>query len=398
MRKYLPFSLAFVLLAISGCIQFRSNPMFTNLDEISEREKSFFNADVIYADVFTSEGWNTKAKGCLSVENTKNAAYKGSGGLHITWNRQGPGCPWLGIGFGWDNWTGKDLSRIKNVGAITFFVRMVEGERSNLPWAIGLEDFSGRQAWLGMNTAAIKGDKIGRDWVKIELPISEFDWHDQNANASNIKQIIFNLEADGQIFMDEIRILPYEGGFRQRYFLPVNSEVSELPVFSELHLAEKMRFHEHEFAMNVVGNYLHVYGKINEPSSASNNKDIPFDVEMAFSTDKNANPRRPRMINSDQHLGFRLGQSQQVINIRTEQALPNVEMKQNRSERFLEFEAKIPLQSLGVDAFKLGALYGLEIAVNSIDNGQKKQVRWNDDNNHDFASNPARWGEFLVVE
>ncbi len=387
-----------LLLIAGGCIQFRSNPMFSNLDEASEKETSFFTADVIYSDVLTSEGWNTKAKGCLSVENTKKAAYKGSGGLHIAWNRQGQGCPWLGIGFGWDNWTGKDLSRIKNTGSITFFVRMTQGERANLPWAIGLEDFSGRQAWLGMNTAAIKGENIGREWVKVELPLSEFDWHDQKTNASNIKQIIFNLEADGEVFMDEIRILPYESGIRKRYSLPVNQNAASLPVFSELHISEKMRFHNHAFAMSVEGNYLHLFGKLNISSTASEHEPLLFDVEMAFATDKYANPRRLRMVNSDMHLGFRLGQKQHVVNLRNEELIPNTEIKQQRSNGHIEFEAKIPLQSLGISEFADGMLYGLEIAVNSIEDGTKKQVRWNDDNNHDFASNPSKWGEVLVVK
>ena len=108
----------------------------------------------------TSEGWFTQAEGCIYAEVTKEAAYQSEFGIDLKWDRTKAGCPWLGFGFGWDNWTGKDLSNIKNIAAVQFYVRMVEGERVNIPWAVGLEDFTGAQAWLGMSANAIKAVKI----------------------------------------------------------------------------------------------------------------------------------------------------------------------------------------------------------------------------------------------
>jgi hypothetical protein len=397
MRKTHLYLGVFFLLLITGCIQLKQNTLFINMNETSER--AFFAADVIYSDALSSEAWNTKARGCISVVNSKIAAYKGSAGLHVTWNRQGQGCPWLGIGFGWDNWTGKDLSKIKNIGAITFYVRNVQGERSNLPWAIGLEDFTGRQAWLGMNTAAIKGENIGTEWVQIELPLSEFNWHEQGANPANIKQIIFNLEADGEIYMDEIRIAPYHGGFRKRYRMSQPLTIDSLPVFSELYISDKMMVSNHEFAMSVIGSHLHIYGKLDQLPIDLQSAKQNFDVEIAFSTDRNANPRRPRMLSSDQHLGIRLGDVPQIFDIRKGKAMSGVESSLLITNKTTEFEVKLPLESLGTaKKFSIGALYALEIAVHSFHNGEKKRELWNDNANQDFSSNPARWGEFLILE
>jgi len=406
----IPKSIAWILVPLLAiaCGQVKQNAVFNNLNEPSESEKVFFTADEIYSDALTSDAWNTRASAqCISVKNRTEAAYKGTHGMHVTWNRQGPGCPWLGLGFGWDNWTGKDLSQIKNTGAIEFYVRMVEGERGNLPWAIGLEDFSGGQAWLGMSTNAVKAEKIGTNWTRIELPLSEFNWLEQNADASNIKQIIFNMEADGEIYMDEVRIVPYKGGFRKRAyvdFVPNQNFDASLDKSSYVWNTQANQLGANKIYLAVIGSYLHIAGEVIDKTPLQNTKSEGnvYDgdaFEIAFSTDFEANPRRPRLLSSDQHIGISMGKSHEIWNWRKKVKLQKAEVLTQEIPDGYRFAVKIPLEELEITGFIEGKLYGLEMAIDQGDaNKRSNQIRWNDAANAGFNESPSRWGEMMFVE
>lgn len=147
MRKFaLKKVVLFILTGLMyACVQMKPNTLFVDSNSPSGTDTLFYISSEIYHDFYSSEAWNTHQVQCISVIAEEEATFEGDLGLHIKWDRQAEGCPWLGMGFGWDNWTGKDLSSIKNEGAIEFWVRMIEGERSNLPWAIGLKTLPERR-------------------------------------------------------------------------------------------------------------------------------------------------------------------------------------------------------------------------------------------------------------
>jgi hypothetical protein len=389
----------------AGCVEFKPNVLYVDPD--ADKPKPFFISSEIYSEQFTSEGWKTMApEGCLSVETSANAAYKGSLGLHIKWNRVKEGCPWLGFGFGWDNWTGKNLTRIKNTAAIVFYVRMPEGERTNLPWAIGLEDYAGGQAWLGMNKNAIKADKISTEWTKIELPLSEFNWDEQQADASIIKQILFQVEADGEIFIDEIHIAPYTGGFRKRAHLSTLPPLSlslDAPTGDAIWSTDTLDIEGNTVHLAIENGFLCIATNIADKTPLQNSKtgkDI-YDgdgFEIAFSTDLAAKRTRLNYRMSDQHIGFALGKDLKMWNYRTREALQFTEAKTWKTPTGYVFKARIQLAELGINEFEAGQLYGLEMAINKgTEKGRDKQLRWNDPSNPGFHENPSLWGEMLII-
>lgn len=343
---------------------------------------------------------------CIKVEASPKAAYRGGLGLHLQWDKTSEGCPWLGIGFGWDNWTGKDLSRIKNNAAVEFYVKMPEGSRELLPWAIGLEDFTGAQAWLGMQKAAVKAESISEEWTRIELPLSEFNWIEQAANASNIKQIIFQLEADGELYMDEVRIVPYSGGFRQRanvYTLPVEDQfIIDGQSGDAIWNTDPLMIEDDRIYLAIQNNQLLIAAKVNDPDPAQNSQqgDKIYNgdaLELAFSTVTDINPKRPYLLSSDVHIGFAIGDVITAWDWRKKEPLKAIKAAKTVTDSGYIFEAAIDLNALDI-ALKQEALYGLEIAIDRGNlNERYQQSRWNSKDNADFHKRPELWGEMYLV-
>ncbi len=407
MRNKILLAISILVLGFSvhSCVSVKPNELY--VDVFNPNDTLFYISSEIYSNYITSEGWFTESKRCIQVETSNEAAYKGELGLDITWDKTSEGCPWLGFGFGWDNWTGKDLSGIKNTAAIQFHVRMVEGERTNLPWAIGLEDFTGSQAWLGMSTNAIKAEKITTEWTRIELPLSEFNWDEQEADASNNKQIIFNTEADGRIYLDEVKIVPYSGGFRKRANIELITEndfVVDALMDDAIWNSEPVLFGKNQLHLALSDNNLCVALKVKDDNPLKRSysgKDV-FNgdaFEIAFSTDAGKSSRRTGYMSTDQHLGFAL--SHTGINSwdwREERELKTKNFKVLEIEDGYIFEAKINLADLDVEELEQGRLYGLEIAVDhGNESGRIMQERWNDPSNPGFYENPSLWGEMYIT-
>lgn len=395
-----------VLIVVSACVSVKPNALY--IDNSDSGEVSFYNSSEIYADYFTSEGWATQSEGCISLKTTKEAAYQGTEGIDVSWNKTKEGCPWLGFGFGWDNWTGKDLSSIKFIGALQFHVRLLEGERKSLPWAVGLEDFTGAQAWLGVTSNAVKAEKISTEWTRIEMPISEFNWEEQEANISNIKQIIFNTEAEGHVYIDEIKIVPYDGGFRKR----ANIETLKPSQFTvdgrmddDIWKTPTQSFGHNEVHLALIDTFLCVALKVKDETPLQNKftgKDIYQGdaFELAFSTIPDARTKRTNFLSTDQQIGFAL--SKNGINTwdwRKDRELQYKEFIAVETEDGYLFEAKIRLSDLEASLFEKGQLYGLEIAVDhGTTKGRITQERWNDAANSTFHENPSLWGEMYILD
>jgi hypothetical protein len=97
--------IALLIAGFAGCVSVKQNQLY--IPVFNPNDTAFYSASEIYSGQITSEVWATQSENCIQISSSKEAAYEGGLGLHVKWNRQGEGCPWLGIGFGWDNWTGQ---------------------------------------------------------------------------------------------------------------------------------------------------------------------------------------------------------------------------------------------------------------------------------------------------
>ena len=406
MRKVTLFTavITALTLIIAGCVSVKPNQLYIPVQ--NPNDTLFYPSSEIYSGHITSEVWATVSEKCISVNSTKDAAYKGDLGMHIKWNRQGEGCPWLGVGFGWDNWTPKDISSIKNNGAIEFWVRMVDGERPMLPWAFGIEDYGGSSAWLGMSSNALMADKVTTEWTRVVLPFSEFNWDEQDPDLSSIKQIIFQLEADGEVYLDEIKIVPYNGGYRKRINLQTLNENDFLvdgKMGDAIWSTDTNKFGSNQVHMALIDKYLCVAAKVIDPTPLSN----PYEgqkiwdgdcFELAFSSDKNAPQTRGNYLSTDQHIGIALRKNLYAWDWRDERELKQVQMVAEKTEDGYILEAKIDLSELDVEPFIPGELYGVEIAVDhGNENGRDRQERFNEQSVAGFHINPRLWAQMYIV-
>jgi len=135
----LPF-LVFILFLVS-CTTMKQQALFDAPadQEIPEGIENFYALNVFNGKL-SGENWYSKppeisTSACLDIssnyfispelEASDNAEAEHA--TRWTWDKKAGDCPWMGIGFGWDGWAGKDLSQITDKAAIQLKVRSVNG-------------------------------------------------------------------------------------------------------------------------------------------------------------------------------------------------------------------------------------------------------------------------------
>ena len=91
--------------------------------------------------------------------------------------------------------------------AIQMQVKAVKGSFSNLPVAFAFEDYAGVQSYFGFNKTLVSGNFTDTTWQTVRIPLRNFPFERNNADMSKIKQFMVQLEGDGDIYLDDIRIV-----------------------------------------------------------------------------------------------------------------------------------------------------------------------------------------------
>lgn len=388
--------------SMTGCVELKENAMY--LEDPNPEPEAFHTSDEIFSDYMTSEFWISREGGCIEVESGKEFAKEGTSGLNLKWTKVSGGCDWVGFGFGWDNWSGKDLTSIYSTGAIQFYVRLKEGTRTTLPWALGIEDFSGAQAWLGMSSNAVQGDEISTEWTKIQLPLSEFNWDEQGADPSNIKQLIIEVQGDGELEIDEVSLAPYEGGYRKRAVLSVveNNVQYDGRLIEDVWRTDGLEVEDSRLYLAATDGALLMAGRVVDETPLMNNqegKEIYNGdaIEIAFSTDEGSYTRRTMYRSTDKHFAIRMSDQPQVYDYRQKKVVEDAVVAVNKTEQGYSFEAFIPVSNLNDEILNEGQLLGLELAID-LGNGNHREVqqRWNNPETAGFHELPSLWGEMIV--
>ncbi len=396
-------------LLLGSCVQIKKVELFDRSFSSVEPEgiKGFYSLN-IFDEALSHEVWFTKAKNCLKIELTREVAFSGNTSIYWEWDKQSGHCPWLGIGFGWDNWNPKDMSQILDDAAIQLMVRSPSGKIKGLPLAAALEDYSGAQAWLGFSANTIQGEINDTGWTKIILPLSEFNWRENDASPSNIKQLIIQFEASGKLFVDDIRVVPFEGGFRKRYkSLSVNHAEIDMdgkalePIWQSV---PEVSFENYRLKIFCDSSFFYFWAEIpdNDPMlNFQENENIwnGDALEFAFSTDPELPRNRIRYRSTDQHIGIRLNENPIVWDWAHQEIISDsrVEIRNSKDTCFLE--GKILIQHFGINHFEPDRIYGFEIAIDDGNQDGKRtgQFRWNSSGSDGFHLNPSLWGEIIFL-
>jgi hypothetical protein len=111
---------------------------------------------------------------------------------------------------GWDNWAGKDLSELLPYAAIEMYVRSREGTMYGLPIVLTLEDYSDGMGFAYTGNKYFERPVIDEEWQRVVVPLSAFDLEEENLDPTNVKQLMFELQQSGSIYLDEIQLVFYE--------------------------------------------------------------------------------------------------------------------------------------------------------------------------------------------
>lgn len=352
----------------------------------------------IFDNDLSDEVWWTKNNSCIQVNLNKD------GVLNVGWNKDRDGCDWVGMGFGWDAWSSKDIGYIKDTIAIELEVRSAGKPFSNIPWAFCIEDYVGKQAWLGYSKSFLLGSEINSNWTKVQLPLGLFPIEENDVDLTNVKQMMVQMFAAGQIEINSIKIVPFSKKLKAEKMVlqalksPVidgnlNDWKSEFTAISD----------NSEFALNYRQDTLFVAVKVNDDTPFINDKKDGElwngdAVEIAFSTNASADVKRKFFLLSDQHFGVNCGKQPYVWDWKENRKIDLLECKTKLSDGGYELEMAIPFKSLFNATISSETKLGFEIAIDKSGSNslREKQIRWNSPDVEGFHLSPSKWGVLII--
>ncbi|NND95250.1 MAG: hypothetical protein HKN45_10315 [Flavobacteriales bacterium] len=391
---------------LSGCIA--QMEVFDQQSDQSEIPHiGNFYATTVYEDHMSDEVWVSPLPSCITLKTQSEKVYSGDKALHVVWDKGAAACDWIGIGFGWDGWSGKNLGYIYDRSAIRFRMRTDGKPLNSLPVAMGLECYDGTSAWVGFNRKMIQGDQIGQEWTDVIIPILAFNWGEMDADITNIKQLQIEFQASGNLYIDNVEIIEYDKSLRSRGNIVARDEFTDSDILSNAPAIKENPFviEDNEVYLSMDSTSIYVLADIIDDTPVQNSKsgDEIWNgdaVEVAFSTDYEAPLGRNFYMTTDKHFGIKIGENPIVWDWRKEKELENCTIEISKTDNGYSLMAKIPLEQLGVEEdFEHREIYGLEIAVDKgTYDSRTKQLRWNNPDIDGFHDNPSLWGEARIIK
>jgi hypothetical protein len=394
------------VLAVSSCVTMKPVALFDEVSKTPEPPhiENFYALSVLQ-EKLNSEVWFTPDPKCIKVTNAEKH-YSGENSIHLKWDKQEGGCDWIGMGIGWDGWASKDLSMIMNKAAIQFKAYSEGGKKiTSLPLAAAMEDYGGKQAWIGFAPKYISYQP-GEEWATVTLPISEFGWEQFGADETNIKQMIIQFEAAGEVYFDEMKVVPFKGTLNKQY----KSQMVTNPAFvldgtpNEILWSDKIDLEGQSISVVGSSDYLYVSGSIVDKTPLLNTQtgDDVWNgdgLEIALSSNSDANPKRKQILLSDQHVCIKLGMETMVWDYQANIIVKNAEVVTAKTPTGYTFEAKIPYSHFKSGQLKSNTVYDFEVAINDGDGNKRiHQSRWNSAGIEGFHKNPSLWGNVTFKE
>ncbi len=188
-------------------VQLQSKELYDVANAVDSTFINGFKNTLIYADDLSNEIWVSPEKQCVTMEKNSEVVFSGDASLHVKWDKVTNGCKWIGLGFGWSNWQPKDMNEVIAESAIQMKVKSAKGSFSNLPVAFAIEDYTGVQSYYGYNSTLSSGNFNEQAWTTVSIPLKNFPFERNDADLGKVKQFMIQLEGDGDIYLDDIRIV-----------------------------------------------------------------------------------------------------------------------------------------------------------------------------------------------
>ncbi len=415
-------SILIFLFAISLDVLSQDTTRYQELDEVNiEKQRLFqrqglydyyekdltasingFTQLTIFENQMSDEVWSTEGRECVDLtinQDTKDTYLK------LKWNKDQESCDWVGIGFGWDFWSSKDMGQILACAAIEMEIRSKDKVLTNLPWAFCLEDYAGGQAWTGFNKSFAPEGQISKEWTKVIIPLSAFPFEAFDCDPGNIKQLMIQLFAQDAVEINAIRIVPFKEKMKQemisiktnKYTVEVDGDLNDWDnSFMELD-------GQHSFSVrnSLDSMYIGVKVKDSHPRINDQIKGNLWNgdaIEIAFSTNPKADPKRKLFLLSDYHIGINCGNEPYFWNFSEDKPFDKGSFAIRNTPNGYDIEIGIALSDLTNGRSMTNQTLGFEIAIDdgNESNKRQEQFRWNSKENEGFHQNPSLWGKLIL--
>lgn len=179
-------------------------------DEVQAEEDPWagFGYTEIFTDSEDTKVFGLKEEPCRSFKAVEAGSYSGKDHLHLRWDKS-EGCKYVGMGFKWRDFGGKDLSGIYLDGAIELMVRVDEGFLTKVPMFFSFQDYGGKRCVTKMNILDMEGGGIGQNWTRVHIPLQAFRPERKGVNMANIKELRIEFQGKGDVHVDDIRIVSH---------------------------------------------------------------------------------------------------------------------------------------------------------------------------------------------
>jgi hypothetical protein len=355
-----------------------------------------FTKLTIFENDLTDEFWTSGGKTCI---NGALATTDGRSYLKLNWNKDLDGCDWVGMGFGWDGWTGKDMGYVIDTLAIELVVRSTGKSFTNIPWAFCFEDYGGKQAWLGYNKSFLMSNEITTAWTRVEIPLSLFPFAENEVDLTSIKQLMIQVFAEGVIEIQHIRLIPFSKKLKKEVHAVHLSLLPKIDgALTDWNTSFSTFGSGHQFSVGYSADSLYLAIKVMDASPRNNgqtgnnlwNGDA---IEIAFSTNVNADPKRKFLLLSDQHIGINSGKNTYLWDWKEDTSIESINYKIKSNETGYLVEMAIPFKALYQLSLVKGLQLDFEIAVDlSSTSVRDSQERWNSSYSEGFNITPQKWG------
>lgn len=201
--KKAAFILTTVLLSSCG-VQFMQLSLDSEVEERSTTKRDFKDWG-IFSDS-TTDVWGFDESECLKMEELNDQVAEGTKALALNWDRST--CDWTGFGIGWDAWEPKDIGDYMEFGNLEFKLRS-KGKEARIPTMVFiLEDYNGTMSASVMRAKHLSTFPITDQWQNVKIPLSTFPVEKDGIDLSIIKQLVVELQGNGEFFIDDIAIRP----------------------------------------------------------------------------------------------------------------------------------------------------------------------------------------------
>ncbi|RMH53968.1 MAG: hypothetical protein D6685_15215 [Bacteroidetes bacterium] len=224
-----------LVLALAGCVRLQPVSLYSGVETEPPPERprklSLAAEPVIFQDQTDDTVWFQDDPRCTQGRVTSDVAYEGTHAIEVSWNRNAEGCEWAGFGIGWDGWVGKDLSEVLPYAAIEMYVRSREGIMYGLPIVLTLEDYAGGMGFAYTGNRYFERPFIDETWQRVVVPLADFDLEVEHLDPTNVKQLMFELQQSGSIYVDAIRLVFYEEEEQEPWLVePPRPDPTALPI------------------------------------------------------------------------------------------------------------------------------------------------------------------------